>query len=169
MGSDRFEIAAKAEQPVDDDSALMAMLRILLADRFKLAFHQEIRAVSALVLEVARNGPRLEKAEDGSGSVTTGSGTSIQAKSITMRRLAEILSRQTDLPVVDATGLEGSFNLKVFWRPDHARPTVTGVDEAMERPTLFDALQQQLGLRLEARKMPVEILVIDHIEKPSEN
>jgi uncharacterized protein (TIGR03435 family) len=169
LDSDRFEILAKAEQPVDDDSELMAMLRTLLAERFQLTVHRETRTVSALVLEVARNGPRLEKAQHGSSAVTTGSGTSIQAKSITMRRFAEVLSRQTELPVVDATGLEGSFNLKLFWRPERARPTVTGVDEAMERPTLFDALPQQLGLRLESRKMPMEILVIDRAEKPTEN
>lgn len=169
LDSDRFEIVAKAEQPVDDDAALMAMLRTLLAERFKLGIHHETRTVSALVLEVAKGGPKLEKSEDGASSVTTGSGTSITARAMTMPRLAEVLSRQTDLPVVDGTGLQGSFNLKLLWRPERARPTVTGVDEAMERPALFDALQQQLGLRLESRKMPMDILVIDHAEKPSEN
>ena len=169
LDSDRFQITAKAERPEEDDGVLMAMLQTLLKDRFQLTVHQETRTVSALVLEVAKGGPKLEKAEEGSGAVTTGSGTSLQAKAITMRRLAEVLSRQTDLPVVDGTGLEGSFNVKVFWRPERARPTVTGVDDAMERPTLFDALQQQLGLRLESRKMPINILVIDRAEKPSEN
>ena len=120
--------------------------------------------MAALVLEVAKNGPKLEPVEDSAGSTQNGRGL-IEAKVITMTRFAEVLSRQTDVPVVDRTGLEGSFNLKSSFRPENARAT----DEAMDRPALVDAVQQQLGLRLESRKMPIEVLVIDHAEKPSEN
>jgi uncharacterized protein (TIGR03435 family) len=81
-----------------------------------------------------------------------------------MNRFAQVLSRQMELPVVDGTGLEGSFNLKLEWAPETVKP------DAMEsRPSIFSAVQQQLGLRLESRKVPMEILVIDHAEKPSEN
>jgi len=169
LDSDRFEIVAKAEHPVDDDAALMEMLQTLLAERFNLSVHRETRTLSALVLEVARNGPKMEKSEEGPSSTKATSGVSVDARSITMKRFAEVLARQTGLLVIDGTGLKGSFNLKVLWRPESPRPTVTGVDDAMERPTLFDALQQQLGLQLESRKMPIEILVIDHAERPSEN
>jgi uncharacterized protein (TIGR03435 family) len=168
LDSDRFEIVAKSERPEDGDAALMVMLQTLLADRFKLSVHRETRTMTALVLEVARSGPKLEKAGDGEATTRSNSAF-IDARAITMSRLAEVLSRQTNLVVVDSTGLKGAFNLKLWWRPESPRATVTGVDEAMERPSLFDALQQQLGLRLESRKMPIEILVIDHAEKPSEN
>jgi uncharacterized protein (TIGR03435 family) len=164
LDSDRYEILATSGRSEDGDQALMAMLRILLAERFKLAVHRETRTMAALVLEVAKNGPRLERAEDGASSTQNGRGL-IEARVISMSRFAQVLSRQTDLPVVDNTGLKGSFNLKLLWRPESARPT----DEEMERPALFDALQRQLGLRLESRKTPIEVLVIDHAEKPSEN
>jgi uncharacterized protein (TIGR03435 family) len=164
LDSDRFEIVAMSGRGEDGDQALMAMLRTLLAERFKLAVHRETRTMAALVLEVAKNGPKLDPAEGGSSSTQNGRGV-IEARAITMTRFAEVLSRQTDVPVVDNTGLKGWFNLKLLWRPESARPT----DEAMERPSLSDAVQQQLGLRLESRKMPIEVLVIDHAEKPSEN
>ena len=87
-----------------------------------------------------------------------------------MDRFAEVLSRQMDLPVVNRTGLEGVFNLKLEWTPESAKQIKPGVDgAAMEGPSIFTAIQQQLGLRLRAQKTPVEILVIDHAEKPSEN
>jgi uncharacterized protein (TIGR03435 family) len=159
LDSDRFEINAKSEREENDDAVLMGMLRILLAERFKLTVHRETRSVPALVLEVAKNGPKLEKAEDGEATTRNGRGL-IDATRITMMRFAEVLSRQMDLPVVDATGLKGTFNLKLEWTP--------GGDAGDSRPTVFMALQQ-LGLRLESRKTPVEILVIDHAERPLEN
>ena len=81
-----------------------------------------------------------------------------------MSRFAEVLSRQMDLPVVDRTGLTGAFNLKLEWMPETSKP-----DPTDSRPSVFTALQQQLGLRLESRKTPIEMLVIDHAERPSEN
>lgn len=160
LDSDRFEIAAKSEHAEDGDKELMLMLRTLLAERFKLSVHRETRTMTALVLETAKNGPKLEKSEGGGATTNNGRGL-IEAKNITMRRFAEVLSRQTDLPVVDHTGLEGAFNLKLEWARDSAKAD-TG-------PSIFAALQEQLGLRLESRKMPIEILVIDHAERPSEN
>lgn len=160
LESDRFEIVAKSEHDEDGDRALMLMLRTLLAERFKLSTHFETRNVPALVLEVAKKGPKLEKAEAGQARTQNGRGL-IDARSITMSRFAEVLSRQMDLPVVDRTGLEGAFNLKLEWTPANAKPD--------GGPSVFTALQEQLGLRLDSRKMPIEILVIDHAEKPSEN
>jgi uncharacterized protein (TIGR03435 family) len=164
LDSDRFEIVATSGRGEDGNQELMVMLRTLLAERFTLAVHRETRSMAALVLGVAKSGSKLERAEDGAGSTQNGRGL-IEARVISMTRFAEVLSRQTDVPVVDRTGLAGVFNLRLSWRPENARAT----DEAMERPALVDAVQQQLGLRLEARKMPIEVLVIDHAEKPSEN
>jgi uncharacterized protein (TIGR03435 family) len=159
LNSERFEIAARAEQPVDDDAVLMAMLQTLLAERFKLAFHRETRTIQTLVLEVAKNGPKLEQAEKGEANTNSSRGH-LDARKITMERFAEVLSRQMDLPVVNRTALEGVFNLKLDWTPESAD---------REGLSIFTSIQQQLGLRLRSEKTPVDILVIDHAEKPSEN
>jgi uncharacterized protein (TIGR03435 family) len=163
LDADRFNIEAKSERPEDGDTALMVMLQTLLADRFKLTFHRETRTISAYVLELAKNGPKLEKAENEQARTSNGRGL-IEARTITMTRFAEVLSRQMDLPVVDETGLKGAFNLKLEWTPESAQKP--GSDDGL---SIYTAIQQQLGLRLVSRKVPIETLVIDHAEKPSEN
>ena len=162
LDSDRFEITAKADQPVNEDAVLMAMLQSLLAERFKLAFHRETRAMATFVLEVGKSGPKMEKAEAGESGTNTSSnntGITINAHNASMDSFAKILARQMDLPVVNHTGIEGVFNLKLQWARDSAK----------EGPSIFTAIQEQLGLRLSSQKAPVEILVIDYAEKPSEN
>jgi uncharacterized protein (TIGR03435 family) len=169
LDSDRFEIAAKAGQPVDDEVILNSMLRNLLAERFKLAVHRENRTVEALVLEVAKNGPKLEKTDAGEAATNSSRGR-IDARKATMDHFADVLSRQMDLPVINRTGLEGAFNLKLEWTPESLKPAGTGTaGAATEQPSIFTAIQQQLGLRLRSEKTPVEILVVDHAERPSEN
>jgi uncharacterized protein (TIGR03435 family) len=169
LDSDRFEIVASAGQPVEDEDVLNAMLRNLLAERFKLALHRETRTAQALVLEVAKNGPKLEKTEAGEASTNSGRGR-IDARKHTMDRFADVLSWQMDLPVINQTGLEGVFNLKLEWTPESLKPAASRADRAAaEEPSIFTAIQQQLGLRLRSQKAPVEMLVIDHAERPSEN
>ena len=139
------------------------MLRTLLAERFKLELHRRSKPAEVYALEVAKGGPKLERAVDpASGATTSSSHGSIDARVITMKRFAEVLSRQMDFPVVDRTGLEGAFNLMLKWSPEGAQPATDA------GPSVFTAIQQ-LGLRLRARKIPVEMLVIDHVEKPSPN
>ncbi len=176
LDSDRFEILAKADQappktdqPADDDAALMLMLQGLLAERFKLVFHRETRIISALVLEVAKSGPKLEMAKSGESKTHTSSsntGVTIDARSSDMNSFAKVLGRTLELPVVNHTGLEGAFNFKLRWTPENARPK-DGL--APEGASIFTAIQEQLGLHLRSEKIPVEFLVIDHAEKPSEN
>jgi uncharacterized protein (TIGR03435 family) len=170
LDEDRFDIDAKAGQPTDNDEELMVMLRALLAERFKLAFHRQTKPVEAYVLEVARGGPKLERASEPLSSSTTNGGQgSIDARVITMKRFAEVLSRQMDLPVIDATGVGGAFNLKLKWSREADRPLKPGEQRlADDGPSVFTAIQE-LGLRLQARKVPVEVIVIDHAEMPSEN
>ncbi|MBV8728220.1 MAG: TIGR03435 family protein [Acidobacteriia bacterium] len=159
LDSDRYEIAAVAEKPVGDKE-LNLMLQSLLAERFQLRVHRETRMVAAYVLGVAKNGPKLQPSRNNKDASTRSGHSRIEAKGITMKRLAEVLSRQMDLPVVDQTGIEGSFDLTLEWAPDGA---------ADGGPSIYTAFQEQLGLRLSSRKMPVEMLVIDHVERPSEN
>jgi bla regulator protein blaR1 len=163
MESDRFEITAKADQPTGGDDVLMLMLQSLLAERFHLVVRRETRTIPALVLEVAKNGPKLEKAEAGEAGTntsTSNTGRFIDAHNISMDLFAKVLARQMELPVVNGTGLEGVFNFKLQWSPQ---------SQAVEGVSIFTAIQEQLGLRLHSRKAPVEILVIEHVEKPSEN
>lgn len=168
LESERFEILAKAEQPVGD-AELMVMLQDLLVERFKLALHRETKPMRAFVLEVAKNGPKLENAEPGESVTNTSTGNTgvtIDVQHTAMDAFAKILSRKMELPVVNHTGLEGIFHFKLQWTPESARP-VDGA--AMEGASIFTAIQEQLGLRLHSERTPVEILVIDHAEKPSEN
>jgi uncharacterized protein (TIGR03435 family) len=167
LDADRFNITAKAEQPVGD-RALMQALQALLAERFKLALHREAKPIEAYVLEVARSGPKLEKSEGGGSRTSNGRGD-IVATNTTMDRFAEILSRQMDLPVVNRTGLEGVFNLRLHWTPESNRPAPDAGAAASEGTSVFTAIQEQLGLRLRGQKVPIQVLVIDHAEKPDEN
>jgi len=167
LDSDRFEIAAKAEQPVGD-RILMTMLQTLLAERFRLALHRETKPIQAYVLEVTKNATKLEKG-DGGGATTSNGRGNIVATNAPMDRFAEILSRQMDLPVVNHTGLEGVFNLRLQWTPESVRAAKPPDGALIEGPSVFTAIQEQLGLRLRAQKVPIEVLVIDHAEKPADN
>jgi len=169
LESERFQISAKVDQPIDDDAALMVMLQDRLAERFKLVLHRETKAMRVFVLEVAKKGPKLEKAEAGeswTGTTTGNSGVIVEAHHTGMNAFAKILSRKMELPVVDNTGLEGIFNIRLQWTPESARPADGG---AMEGASIFTAIQEQLGLRLRSRKAPVEVVAIDHAEQPSAN
>lgn len=162
LDSDRFHIEGKAAEPTDDDTVLDAMTRTLLADRFHLQAHRETRTMTALVLEVTKQGAKLDPS-DGGGSSTDASHGSLKIRNETMDDFAERLARVTDMPVVNRTGLLGRFNLKLVWTPDddHAKPDGP--------PSLYTAIQEQLGLRLTSRRTQVQVLVIDHAEKPDEN
>jgi uncharacterized protein (TIGR03435 family) len=166
-GSDRFQITAKADQPVGED-ALNAMLKTLLAERFNLKLHRETRTGETLILEVAKTGTKLRPAGDAPPSYNNGHGR-LEAPSVTMGQFVEILSRDLSLPVVDRTGLTGAFNFTLRWNPDLAR-TANPDDAAADlRFEMSSAIAEQLGLALKSQRMPVEILVIDSADKPSEN
>jgi uncharacterized protein (TIGR03435 family) len=167
LDEDRFDILAKAEQSTNGDAVLMDMLQTLLADRFKLKLHRETRTMTAYVLEVGKNGPKLEKAENGEASTNSSNSNgraSIEARASSMDRLARTLARSVDLPVVNRTGLDGNFNFKLQWTPQQSQPSNRPDDVS-----IFTAIQEQLGLRLRSEKVPVEVLVIDSAEKPSAN
>jgi len=167
IDSDRFQITGKADQPVSGD-ALDAMLKTLLAERFNLKLHREIRNGEALVLEIAKNGPKLQPADATKLSYSNGHGR-LEATAVTMDTLAEMLSRDTGMTVVDRTGLAGAFNFTLVWNPDALQGLGPDDAAAFLREVLSSAIQQQLGLSLKSQRMPVEMLIIDHAEKPSDN
>jgi uncharacterized protein (TIGR03435 family) len=165
--TDRFDIVARSDQPVGD-KGLMAMLQRLLADRFQLTLHRETRNTEAMVLEVGKNGAKIQRAGDGRRSWNN-LHDHLQANGITMGDFAGILSRDLKLPVVDSTGLAGAYAFTLHWNPEAA----DGLDRdewiAALRAEMSSAIGRQLGLTLKFRKVPVEMIIIDQAEKPSEN
>lgn len=165
------------------------MLRTLLAERFQLSVRREVKEMPVYELVVAKGGPKLQKAGQDCETRAAGCGgfsgnpTRLSGFSVGMDDLASMLSRYSDRPVLDKTEVQGTFDIKLQWNPFAARPQPaedlprSASAEAREGrnpdldwlPTLFTALEQQLGLRLESRKGPVETYVIDHVERPSEN
>ena len=173
-----YDIFAKAPSAVGDDQ-LMLMLRRLLADRFKLKVHRETKEVNGFALVAGKSGLKLHEMQvAGKGWVRIGPG-SIEGQEVSISRLAEILSARLGRPVVDLTGIKGVFDLNLNWTPDLSMaknsaeskesPAVVDAKSDSSGQSIFSALQEQLGLRLEARKVPAEIVVIDHVERPSEN
>lgn len=165
IDTDRFNITGRANQPVGD-KVLMAMLRTLLAERFKLVLHRESRRGETMALEVTENRPKLQLAGDGDSSWRN-MHDHLEATKITIGEFAEILSRNLNLPVVDRTDLAGAFNFTLRWNPANADALERDEAAAVLRLEMSTAIARQLGLVLKSRKMPVEVLVIDHAEKPS--
>ena len=177
----RFDIAAKyPEGAAAADRPLM--LRALLEDRFKLAIHREKRELNGYAMVLTKGGFKLHPVES-TGSTTdhgvNGRTETLAAKGATMERLAALVSKYLDALVVDQTGIEGAFNFDLRWsrevlsadRPNGERPN--GDRPGAERssaepapaPSLFDALQQTLGVRLQAQKVSVDVVVVDHAER----
>lgn len=168
-GVDRFDIDATMA-PGSKPGDWQPMLQTLLAERFKLTFHREPRQAPVYSLVVAKSGHKLTPGDPKTCPNTGGCGfnaspTQIVGESVSMTQLAARLSRSIGIHVVDNTGLNGLFDLKLEW---------TIEDQFVGRgasasPTIFPAIQEQLGLRLESTRGPVETLVIDRVEQPTEN
>jgi len=188
--SERYDVEAKVEDDgsrrdlpaVRRNDEIRLMLQELLAERFHLKLHRETRQLPIYALVVAKNGPKLPKAtlEEKEclgipigyvacqGRFLGGMGRGVRAKAVDMSDLAQYLSGFTDRPIMDQTGIAGLFEINTGpWRPD--QPSTEAGAESDFLPTLFTMLQEQLGLKLEARRGPVEVLVIDRAEKPTEN
>jgi uncharacterized protein (TIGR03435 family) len=163
VNEDRWDIMAKAPAPVTD-SQLWAMMQPLLQERFKLTYHREPREVSGFALVVSKKGSKLERSEGGSNEFAMSTG-SFRGSNVTMGRLCGLLSSVMQKPVIDSTGLEGTFNFAI--KPsDFAAPGGTPTNL---QSLVVTAIQEELGLKLESRKVTIDVLVIDHIEQPSEN
>jgi bla regulator protein blaR1 len=195
MDSERYDIEAKpegssGEPPAGDHEALMEQQRLriqaLLADRFRLTIHRESKELPVYALVEAKGGPRVQPAAvvpavfKGRG-MRMGRGE-LTAQSAPMSQLAESLSIQIGRTVVDRTGLAGVYDFTLKWTPDENQPQMfpgprEGSGPPPDRattpdnssPSIFTAIEEQLGLKLESQKGPVPIVVIDRIEKPSEN
>jgi uncharacterized protein (TIGR03435 family) len=148
----------------------------LLADRFRVKFHTGTKELPVYALVVGKNGPKFQKAK-AKGSIAMGRGQ-LTAHSFSMVDLAAHLSNQVGRVVLDKTGLQGDYDVTLKWTPAERTPLPFGAGPMAQNalpppetngPSIFTALQEQLGLKLESQKGPVEILVIDHVEKPTPN
>jgi uncharacterized protein (TIGR03435 family) len=185
----RFDITAKVPEGASKEQ-ILSMMQNLLATRFKMAVHRESKELPIYALLVAKNGPKIKpvsaespgeeelagmKANEGKDGfpvlslqapaliIETRNGRGrITAKEVPIARLADVLFGEVGRPVFDMTGLAGNYSFVFYFAPEGSADT--------SEPSIFAALQEQIGLRLEARKGPVELLVIDHAEKiPTEN
>jgi uncharacterized protein (TIGR03435 family) len=189
LDSDRFDIAAKADGDASP-TQFFAMLQTLLSDRFKLALHHEARIMPVYALLLARSdgrrGPRLRPSDAKCGTAASSyfpvvpdpsaappcgdfrmSPRSLVARGMTMPRLASLLAPRVGRVVVDTTALNQAFDIELDWTPD--QPQEADNRPANDAPSLFTALQEQLGLKLESTRGPVDVLVVDRAEQPTED
>jgi uncharacterized protein (TIGR03435 family) len=163
---ERYDITAKAASRVTT-SELRAMLGALLADRFKLAFHRESKSLPAYALTVTKRGAKLRESKEEDPGILEPGGAKLTAQHASMLELADRLSVGLRTPVIDKTGLLGRYDFILDLMPYIPEQKGGDVDFA---GMIIAALPDQLGLTLESRKEPIEILVVDHAEKtPSEN
>ena len=145
----------------------LGMIQAMLADRFGLKIHREQRELPIYEIVVAKSGQKLTPAKSDGLYVSHGLGY-VNAKGITLPGIAQELARDAGRVIVDKTGIPGHFDIDIRWQPDDAPPAlINGEDAGL--PSLFTVFQEQLGLRLEPAKGPVEVLVIDAVHQPSEN
>ena len=186
--SERYDINGRTESPVKGPE-LRPILQSLLADRFDLAIHREMKDMPIYALVIAKGGLKIHEASDsdpqilearnpeGRPSVTRVRRGSVVAQGSTMPGFAELLATFLGRNVIDKTGLSARYDIKLQWTPDAnelGNFANMGVPETTDAgpsdgPSLFAALQEQLGLRLEAQRGPVELLVIDKISRPTQN
>lgn len=166
LDSDRYDIEARSGLPgkILPDQ-LRPMIESLLTDRFHLKCHWETREFPVLALTVAKGGPKLKTASEGeaSGANTSGGAHKSQlvATGTSMALFAGYIGNRLGRIVVDKTQLSGSYDFTLIWAPDEAPESPA--------PPLVTALRDQLGLRLESQRSPTKVLVIDSLERPSEN
>jgi uncharacterized protein (TIGR03435 family) len=162
--SERYDIVAKSPASVRRRAEMMPMLRALLADRFKLEVHHESKELAVYALIVSKQGYKMQAAKEGGAPGQKGRQDEghIHFESLTLGQLAAILSELLKQPVVDQTGVEGAFAVWLDWTPGHAD---AAAGAAPSNASLFVALNEQLGLGLQARKAPLDVLIIDRVEK----
>jgi uncharacterized protein (TIGR03435 family) len=176
----KFDVTGQPEAPgIPSIVQLRGMIRQLLTDRFKLAFHRDRRDMPVYAIVVGPNGHKLTKNDTNPnglpGLVFRGLGV-LPVSNATMADFAGVLqSAVLDRPVVDRTGLTGRWDFQIRWTPDESQFAGLGArvppptNDPNAPPGIFTAFTEQLGLKLDPSRAPVEVLVIDTIERPSEN
>jgi uncharacterized protein (TIGR03435 family) len=186
LHSERYDVDAKIDSSVVDELkklspdqrtlALQHMLRVLLADRCNLTIHRESKDLPIYTLVIAKSGTKLHEANPGETGSSSYAGQSIIGHARPLSSLARMLSVSLGRPVLDKTGLPGTYDFKLVWAPDDSQTQAFSASAPNDRPapqtdsnpsSIFTAIQEQLGLKLVSGKGPIEIVVIDHVERPS--
>jgi len=179
--TDRFDIDGKPDgEGAPDGKQWKIMIQKLLADRFVLKFHKEKRELSVYVLSISKTGQKMTKDESDPnglpGLFFRGGLGKLNVRNALMTDFTGLMqSAVLDRPVLDQTGLTGRWDFTLNWTPDESQFKGMGVtippptESADAPPNLYTAIQEQIGLKLEATKAPADVMVIDHVEKPSEN
>jgi uncharacterized protein (TIGR03435 family) len=170
MNADRYDISAKPARPLPAKDEMRTMLRGMLRERFKLVVREETREMPVYALVVGKDGSRLrESSDDSTLTLDGGRGRAVGTK-VTMALFSQFLSQQVDRGVVDRTGLTGRYDVKLSWTPDVNPGMPDGGPLAqVQGPSLFSALQEQMGLRLESQRGPVKFFVVTGGQRPTEN
>jgi uncharacterized protein (TIGR03435 family) len=166
LNEDRYNIEAKAENPDASKSDLNLMMQSLLADRFKLKLSQGTKDFDVYYLVVDKNGPKLTPLKPGDPS-RCDRDNSFACGFTTTAQLANSLKPMTGRPVIDKTGLDGRYDILLDFDTYSSRGLTPPPD--YDKPQLKTALQEQLGLRLEPQKIPLPLLVVESIDRPTEN
>ena len=193
IGSDRYDLQAKAAGDATVREMEGPMLQSLLADRFKLSFHRETQQLPVYELTRAGGNTKLQQTKGGSCIVydldapartpadpgaparlptcgyhesLSGINRALDGKGVSMTALSGNIARTLRRAVIDETGLTGTYDLHLEWSDAPPNPTDPGT---LDRPSIFTAIREQLGLKLESAKGPVEVIVVDRMERPSEN
>jgi uncharacterized protein (TIGR03435 family) len=172
LDGDRFDITARMEESEakaprgkEADARIRMALQALLADRFQLRTHADSKPLSAYTLVLAKNGFKLKPVENTHGSSNNWGRGTLTAKGSSLAEFASALSSQMDRPVVDRTGIGGVYDFTLQWSPGDD-PDAT---DSAAGPSLFTVIQEALGLKLEGKKVPVQVIVVDSVEKPDAN
>ena len=177
MDSDRWDIAATAGREITEDER-KRMLQTLLLDRFKMTIRRDTKELAVYTLVVGKNGPKLEPNTDGRRSRFSREASEkglarLVGDDVPVERIAVVLVGEVGRNVIDRTGLQGNFDFKLEWVPDPANmPMINGAKpdgSKLDGASIFTAVQEQLGLKLESAKGPVEMLAIERAEKATEN
>jgi uncharacterized protein (TIGR03435 family) len=170
-----FDIEAKAEDPATTSGeGLFLMFQQLLAERFKLKFHREVREISGFVLVIAKDGPKLKLAAENELPQLNMKSGLVSGQKVPIGSIANFLTQRFGRMVTDKTGMTGVYDFTLTWTPDESELSPTGlpvptVSGDQPGPSLTTALQEQLGLRLETQKTPMDVIVVDSAEMPDPN
>jgi bla regulator protein blaR1 len=183
----RFNIEARGDESATEPQ-VREMAKALLAERFQLKVHKETRDLPVYALIPAKTGIKLAVAKDdgrprGNGRIANVDRGWLQGTNVTMPSVVQVLSTSVNRPIVDKTNFAEAFDFRLTWTPDSdtsgdggcpasfaaAWEHLNRKPEPLSCPSIFTAVQEQLGLKLDPQKAPIEVLVIDHVERPSAN
>ncbi len=163
IGTERYDVTGQSDSDANLDRYRL-MVKNLLTERFGLMTHNEVKEDSVFILRVAKNGSKLTPNRS-EGLQARGRAGELFATKVSLDILASLLAARLDRPVLDQTGITGEYDVKMEWDPSNE------VTDALpgSKPSIFTAIQEQLGLRLESGKGPVPVVVIDSVTRPTSN